>query len=126
MNKNTIDILLKLKNASLIRKEFCFIENTKFNQKIISLLYKEGYIQSFNLDTFLNKIKITLRYSYNKDFFTNFKIISTSGTLKYFTFKELCKINVKRNNLFLSTNKGLLTGSSCKQNKIGGKICFIC
>jgi small subunit ribosomal protein S8 len=126
MNKNTIDILVKIKNSSLIRKEFCLVENTKFNKKIVSLLYKEGYIQSFNLDTFLNKIKITLRYSYNKDFFTNFKIISTSGILKYLSFKELCKVSIKRNNLFLSTNKGLLTGASCKQNKIGGKICFIC
>jgi ribosomal protein S8 len=126
MNNNSINILLKLKNASLIKKEFCLLENTKFNRKIIALLYKEGYIQSFNLETSSNKIKITLRYSYNKDFFTNFKLVSTSVNSKCLSFKELCKINIKRNNIFVSTNKGLLTGYSCKQKKIGGKVCFIC
>jgi small subunit ribosomal protein S8 len=126
MNINSINLLTKIKNASIRKKEVCLIENTKFNQKIIELLYTEGYIQSFKVDNSCKNIIITLRYSYNKDIFTNFKLISTSGFLKYLSYKELCKLSFKRNNIILSTNKGLLTGYNCKINKIGGKLCFIC
>ena len=126
MNINSIHILIKIKNASLRRKEECIIKNTKYNLKLIELLYKEGYIQSFKTDISFDSIVIRLRYSYNKDIFTNFKLISTSRFLKYLSYKELCKLSSKRNNIVLSTNKGLLTGSACKKNKIGGKLCFIC
>jgi ribosomal protein S8 len=37
MNINSINLLTKIKNASIRKKEACLIENTKFNQKIIRI-----------------------------------------------------------------------------------------
>ena len=68
---------------------------------------------------------ITLRYSYNKPALKSLKIISTPSHSKYLTLKDISKIQDRKNILFLSTNRGLLTGIECKKNKIGGTLLFM-
>ena len=100
--------------------------------ELLKLLYKEGFIQSFNIDS-TTQLKyekqfnttIFLRYFYNKPIFSNLKIVSTPSYSKYLTFKDISKIKDKKNVLFLSTNQGFLTGLDCKKNKIGGTLLFI-
>ena len=132
MNTNLIKLLLQLKNASTIKKE---VVNFKCNVsciELLKLLYKEGFIQSFNIDS-TTQLKyekqfnttIFLRYFYNKPIFSNLKIVSTPSYSKYLTFKDISKIQDKKNVLFLSTNQGFLTGLDCKKNKTGGTLLFI-
>ena len=112
-----------LKNASMIKKESIIILNSNLNFKIITFLYKEGFIQSFKKND--KKIFVFLRYSFNKDFFSNLKIVSTTTLKYYLSYKDLCKITNKRFILLLSTSKGFLTGLECKKQQIGGKLFFI-
>ena len=123
MNITLIQLLLKLKNASLARKEIVTIKYNKLCLDLLKLLYIEGFIQSFNIQTidspFLKKqlqISITLRYFYNKPIFKNLKIVSKPSYVKYLKLKDLCKIVDKKSVLFLSTNKGLLTSLDCKSS----------
>jgi len=132
MNITLIQLLLKLKNASLARKEIVTIKYNKLCLDLLKLLYIEGFIQSFNIQTinspFLKKqlqITITLRYFYNKPIFKNLKIVSKPSYIKYLKLKDLCKIVDKKSVLFLSTNKGLLTSLDCKKHQIGGTLLFI-
>jgi len=132
MNITLIQLLLKLKNASLARKEIVTIKYNKLCLDLLKLLYIEGFIQSFNIQTinspFLKKqlqISITLRYFYNKPIFKNLKIVSKPSYVKYLKLKDLCKIVDKKSVLFLSTNKGLLTSLDCKKHQIGGTLLFI-
>jgi len=132
MNITLIQLLLKLKNASLARKEIVTIKYNKLCLDLLKLLYTEGFIQSFNIQTinspFLKKqlqISITLRYFYNKPIFKNLKIVSKPSYVKYLKLKDLCKIVDKKSVLFLSTNKGLLTSLDCKKHQIGGTLLFI-
>lgn len=132
MNTNLIKLLLQLKNASLIKKEVISLKCNISGIELLKLLYKEGFIQSFNIDSTTQlkhekqfNITIFLRYFYNKPIFHNLKIVSTPSYSKYLTFKDLSKIQDKKNVLFLSTNKGFLTGLDCKKNKIGGTLLFI-
>ena len=132
MNTNLIKLLLHLKNASLVKKETVTIKCGVSGLELLKLLYEEGFIQSYNVDSdsYLKNekqfnIKIFLRYFYNKPIFNNLKIISTPSYSKYLTFKDISKIQDKKNVLFLSTNKGFLTGLECKKNKIGGTLLFI-
>ena len=132
MNTNLIKLLLQLKNASLIKKEVISLKCNISGIELLKLLYKEGFIQSFNIDSTTQlkhekqfNITIFLRYFYNKPIFHKLKIVSTPSYSKYLTFKDLSKIQDKKNVLFLSTNKGFLTGLDCKKNKIGGTLLFI-
>ena len=123
MNKTIINTIIKLKNASLIKKEYVLIAYSNLNLKVINFLYKEGFIQSLKQKN--KKLFVYLRYSFNKDLFSNLKIISTSTLNYYLSYKDLCKLTNKRFVLVLSTNKGFLTGLECKEYKIGGKLFFI-
>jgi ribosomal protein S8 len=132
MNITLIQLLLKLKNASLARKEIVIIKYNKSCLDLLKLLYIEGFIQSFNIQTidspFVKKhlqISITLRYFYNKPIFKDLKIVSKPSYVKYLKLKDLCKIVDKKSVLFLSTNKGLLTSLDCKKHKVGGTLLFI-
>ena len=87
MNSNTINLLITLKNASLIKKEIVFIKSSHITLEIITLLYKEGIIQSFT--NMGSHIRISLRYSFNKNIFKNLKTFSNSIDLKY---SDICKI----------------------------------
>lgn len=132
MNTNLIKLLLQLKNASLVKKEVVEFNCNSLCLELLKLLYTEGFIQSFRI---LSKNKsnnekqfqtaIMLRYSYNKPALKTLKIISTPSYSKYLTLKDISKIQDRKNILFLSTNRGLLTGLQCKKNKIGGTLLFI-
>lgn len=132
MNTNLIKLLLQLKNASLVKKEVVEFNCNYLCLELLKLLYTEGFIQSFRI---LSKNRsdnekqfqttIMLRYSYNKPALKTLKIISTPSYSKYLTLKDISKIQDRKNILFLSTNRGLLTGLQCKKNKIGGTLLFI-
>lgn len=126
MNTN-LKILIRLKNASMARKEKIILKNpTTFVIHVLAILYNEGLIQSFIFDEVTSTVTVFLRYSYNKDIFKNLKIFSKATTLSYFTYSDICKLSNKRFLLVFSTTKGFLTGLECKKQRLGGKLCFIC
>ena len=107
MNLQTINLLLQLKNMSMLKKESCIIKFTINNFILVNFLYKENYIQSFYA-TKTKTIFIMLRYFVVKNLFNTLKIVS-SPSLKYF---------------FKYQDIWLLTCINCKKKKIGGKLLF--
>ena len=126
MNLTKIKFLLTLKNSSLVKKEYILTLFFKKNYDIIYILYKEGIIQSFNLQNFNKKIIIYLRYYYNKILLNSLKIISKPSNTKFLKIKDLYKLNIKKKLFILSTSKGLKTLLDCKKSNLGGKLLFIC
>ena len=123
----SLKILITLKNASMARKEKVTIDKpTQSMCNIIALLYSEGLVQSFFVEKSSNRLIIFLRYSFNKDVFRSLKLFSKSTTSSYFTYKDICKLSNKRFLLIFSTSKGFLTSLDCKNQHLGGKLCFIC
>lgn len=126
MNNTISNFLIKLKNSSLVNKEVINISLENMTLKIVSILYKEGFIQSFKVNLETKIIQIYLRYSFNKSVFKNVKIISLPSRLLYVKYKELTNISSKNNFILVSTTKGLKTFLECKKNHLGGKILFLC
>jgi len=129
MNINAIKLLLHLKNGSLSNKEKIVVNYYFKNIALLKILYKEGFIQSFKIKSDINSnlfFTIILRSYQNKAIFKNLKLISTPSLSRYFTFKDLIKLNDKRFTFFLSTDKGVLTILECKKQKLGGKLLFLC
>ena len=126
MNNTISNFLIKLKNSSLVNKEVINISLENMTLKIVSILYKEGFIQSFKVNLETKTIQIYLRYSFNKSVFKNVKIISLPSRLLYVKYKELTNISSKNNFILVSTTKGLKTFLECKKNHLGGKILFLC
>lgn len=126
MNLFLINLLIKLKNASQIKKSQVKIQYNKISIKLLNLLYKEGIIQSFTTNITKSHLIIHLRYFDNLDFFKHLKIISTNSYLKYVSYKELSKIMNQKFLIVLSTSLGFMTSFECQKLKLGGKILFIC
>lgn len=128
MTIKLINLLINLKNNSLQKKEFLIFDYSVLCFKIIEILYKEGYIQSYKILKIneKNKIFINLRYYYNKPILKNLKLVSTSSKPKFLKLNSLIKLSDKKILFVISTNKGILTLKDCKKKKIGGKILFCC
>jgi ribosomal protein S8 len=133
MNIYTIKFLIKLKNAALARKEIVFTSYNKLSFELVKCLYKEGFIQSFELKEIFTsnfekkyEIKIVLRFFYNKCVLKNIKILSKPSLTKHFSLKDLSKISTKKLVMFISTDKGILTSLDCKKYNLGGIPLFVC
>lgn len=120
--------LNQLKNASLINKDSIRVLNNPFIEKILKVLYKEGLIQSFYIDIYLNQsyLVIYLRYFYNFSVLTNFKLISRASKLNYLKINDILKIYNKKKLIIFSTSKGILTDLECKKIMTGGVPLFTC
>ena len=126
MNIKTKNLLLALKNASNNRNSHVLFQNYPKNLYVLECLYQEGFIQSYKHIFNLDKILIVLRYYQNKPTFLNLKLLGSFLTLKTIKYSDLAFLFNKKFVLFLSTNKGYLTGLSCKKQHIGGKALFFC
>ena len=129
--KNTlIKFLIKLKNASLSRRESVSIDFNLLCLEITVLLYKEGFVQSFSIEekqinnVLKRSININLRYFYNKPLLKDLKIISTPVQRVYLGVRNLSKLPTTKHRLFLSTSKGFLTALQCKEQNLGGLLLF--
>ena len=129
--KNTlIKFLIKLKNASLSRRESVSVDFNRLCLEITELLYKEGFIQSFSIEKKIinnvlkHSITVNLRYFYNKPLLKELKIISTPVQLAYLGVRNLAKLPTTKHRLFLSTSKGFLTDLQCKEKNLGGLLLF--
>jgi small subunit ribosomal protein S8 len=130
MNNSLIKFLSKLKNASSSQKEIILFDYNSLHLKLLKILYFEGLIQSFSVEKCARKsspkIKVTLRYFYNKPILKNLKILSKPSHLKYIKYSDICKIGDRKFVFFLSTSEGVLTSLQCKKKKVGGKLLFMC
>jgi ribosomal protein S8 len=126
MNLTKIKFLLTLKTCSLARKESILMPYHINNKNLISILYKEGLLQSFHLKIFKTKISVYLRYYYNRILLDSMIIISKPSNNRYLKLKDLYKLNFKKRLFILSTSKGIKSLLDCKINNLGGKLLFVC
>jgi len=126
MNLTKIKFLLTLKTCSLARKESILMPYHINNKNLISILYKEGLLQSFNLKNFNTKISVYLRYYYNRILLDSMIIISKPSNSRYLKLKDLYKLNFKKRLFVLSTSKGIKSLLDCKISNLGGKLLFVC
>lgn len=129
MNKNLIKFLIQLKNASYARKQSVELEHINALTNYLSVLYNEGYIQSFSVKTAdfsKKKISVNLRHYQNKVLTENIKFLSTPSRIKFLSYKDLTKTSFKNKLMILSTSRGVLSHKECLKHKIGGIAMLVC
>ena len=63
-NNSIQDMLIRIKNGQLAKKEYICQPMDKLCLKILEIIYKEGYIKNYSIDDQKN-IRIWLKYSNN-------------------------------------------------------------
>jgi len=126
--KNGINAKIKIIKieSSITRSKLCI--------NILTLLEKEGYLESINYSTnykskFLNKSKnllIKLKYNVNgQSVISSLIPISKPGHKVYINIKTLWQIKSGYGTYIISTSKGLMTDSDARLLNLGGELLFI-
>jgi ribosomal protein S8 len=127
MNTNLIKFLFLLRNASLSKKKALILDYSFIRERMIKVLYSEGFVQSFTILTNeYSCISVILCFSFNKSHLKYLKLLSKPSCTKYMKVTDLCNIPDTKFIIFFSTDLGFLTALECKKLKVGGKLLFLC
>lgn len=130
------DMLTRIRNASLARHSFTYIRYSKVNWEILKVLAREGYIQSFELESSeisKKKIKTFLKYKgwwIKKPFFSIIKRVSKPGQRIFASYKDFSKkvdaLKYEQGLAIISTSSGIMSHLKAAKFKKGGEIlCYI-
>ncbi len=120
------DMLTRIRNALVAKKETVTVPASKMKVSIADILVREGYVKSFQIveNPVQNDIVIALKYAPVKGMkvITGLKKVSTPGLRVYANVDKLPKVLNGMGIAILSTNKGILTDKEAKEQKVGGEV----
>ena len=128
------DMLARIKNAQLSRKDEVYIPHSKIKEKIADILKREGYIEDYvvsekdkkgNQGTLIIKIKY-LDDRNRKPAIMGLRRVSKPGRRIYVGADEIPYVRKGLGVAILSTNKGILTDAEARKERVGGEIlCYV-
>jgi small subunit ribosomal protein S8 len=116
------DMLIRIKNGQMRRKEFVEIyPKSKMKIEILKILKKEGFIEDYEEKE--KSIIVKLRYFPDgTPLITDLKRISKPSRRVYVSYKELKPVMNGIGIAILSTSKGILTDKEARKLKVGGEL----
>nr|QGA86584.1 ribosomal protein S8 [Albizia adianthifolia] len=135
MGKDTIaDIITSIRNADMNRKGTVRIPSTNITKNIVTILFREGFIENVRKHRESNKsfLVLTLQHrrnrkgSYKTKTILNLKRISRPGLRIYSNYQRIPRILGGMGIVILSTSRGIMTDREARLERIGGEIlCYI-
>ena len=118
------DMLTRIRNAIGAGHPSVSIPASKVKSRIAEILRKEGYIESFDMDTSTPQgaINITLKWSNGKAAIEELRRLSRPGQRKYARNGDIPQIRNGLGILIVSTSKGLMTDKIARKEGIGGEL----
>ena len=128
------DMLARIKNAQLARKDEVYIPHSKMKEKIAEILKREGYIEDYvvseknkkgNQGTLILKLKY-LDDRNRKPAIMGLRRVSKPGRRIYVGVDEIPYVRKGLGTAILSTNKGILTDAEARKEGVGGEVlCYV-
>lgn len=119
------DMLTRIRNANSAKHKTVDILASKMKTAIAEILFKEGYIKSFEIinNETQGIIRITLKYDEKGNrVIDGIKRISKPGLRVYAGKEELPKVLNGLGIAIVSTSKGLKTDKEAREAGIGGEV----
>ena len=119
-----VDMLNRIRNASMVLHPTVNIPFSNLRQEIAGILEKEKFIEKMEKRGKKTKkiIKITLKYENKNSVITDLQRISKQGQRVYVSSKQAGRVRGGRGIAIISTAKGLMTGREARRRKLGGEI----
>jgi small subunit ribosomal protein S8 len=124
MGNSFIDLIIRIKNGYLARKEKVEVLSSNFNLRILKKLKELKYIKDYSEKEDGKKIEVELLYNNNQPALTDVKIHSKMGRRIYRGYRELKPVLNGLGFSIISTSKGILTNVEAKKLKVGGELLF--
>ena len=124
------DMLTRIRNANTSKHDTVDVPASKMKNAIAEILYKEGFIQKYELveDGNFKNIRITLKYGKDKNekIITGLKRISKPGLRVYASSENVPKVFGGLGTAIISTNQGVITDKAARKLGVGGEVlCYI-
>ena len=119
------DMLTRIRNANSAKHKTVDVPSSKMKTAIAEILFKEGYIKSFELinDENQGTIRITLKYDEKGTrVIDGIKRISKPGLRVYANKEELPRVLNGLGTAIISTSQGLKTDKEAREAGIGGEV----
>lgn len=125
MSRDTIsDFLTVIRNGVMVSKLNVTFPYSKICFKIAEILQQEGFIRDVSLEAAgaFKLIKIGLKYVSRESVIHNIKRLSTPGRRIYAKSGDLTPVIGGLGIAILTTNAGLITDKTAKNQKLGGEV----
>jgi len=117
------DMIIRLKNASLAKKQTVVVKKTKLTESIAQSLKKAGFIGSINKES-NGSLSIDLVYIGDEGRIHEVERISKPSRRIYQKSSDIRSYKSGFGNYFISTTKGIMTDVEARKNKVGGEVLF--
>jgi small subunit ribosomal protein S8 len=118
------DFLVRLKNASMVRRDTVLVPATNMNTELAKLLKKEGYVAGYENRPKRRALEVTLIYKEGVAAIHDAKRVSKPSRRMYMGVRDIKPVKRGKGILVLSTPKGLLTGRDATKERVGGEVLF--
>ena len=123
------DMLTRIRNASVIKRESVDVSSSKAKSAILKILKEEGYIKDFKeipVGSDKASIRIYLKYGPLKQQIINtIERVSKSSRRIYKKTEEVGKIFGGIGTAIYSTSRGIISDRECRKLKVGGELVCI-
>lgn len=120
MNDLIADMLIRIKNAIMRKKDSVEVPNTKINKNILEVMKQEEMIGDFEEKD--RMIEVALKYDDNEPVIIHLEKVSKPGQRIYVSSNEIVPVMNGRGIFVISTSKGIMTGAMAKSQNIGGEL----
>ena len=119
------DLLSRIRNAFTAKHDGLDVPASRMKVEIVKILKEEGYINDFGVggDGVARKIHIDLKYGRDGNrAISGVQRVSTPGRRIYCGKNEIPKVLNGLGITILSTSRGVMTGTSCREQGVGGEV----
>jgi len=122
------DLIIRLKNAGVVKKEIVEIPYSKLRNAILEKLQEKGYIEKITVtgEGVAKTLTVTLKYNAEGTHsIRGVKRMSKPGRRLYKKVADIYPVKFGKGDLLLSTPTGILTGDEARSQHVGGEQLFI-
>jgi len=118
------DMLIRIKNALMVRHKIVIIPYSRIKAAIIEVLKSEGYILGYEKigDDYKAILRVQLKYHNTKPVIDGLKRISKLSRRIYVGFDKIPKVMSGLGINIISTSCGVMSERVARQQKLGGEI----
>ncbi len=125
MENSIIDLIIRIKNGYMAKKENIVSPYSKYKEALLKKLVDLKFVKEYKIEGEIKKtILITLIYEKGEPALTDVVIISRPGRRFYVSYRNLKSIMSGFGHSILSTPAGIITNREARQKKLGGELLF--
>ena len=128
MNDTISDMLIGIKNASMVGRPQARVPVSKFKKQVLLVLKKLGYIVDFQEvgQGVAREFEISVAYDASgRPVIKGLNRVSKLSKRVYLGYRKIMPVKYGHGHMILSTPEGIMTEQEARSRKLGGEALFI-